>query len=300
MEWLAHNPAHTITGVITQPDRPAGRGQQLRPPPMKEAALRLGLTVAQPPRIKSPEALELLRSWEPDVLVVAAYGQILPKTVLDLPRRACLNLHASLLPRHRGAAPIQAALLAGDAASGLTVMWMDEGLDTGDIAFHAELPLTRRMTAGALHDALSALGPRCLERALNELEQGRLPRHPQDPALATYAAQLCKEDGRLLWTQSARDLDRRVRAMNPWPGAFLHLPPVKGRTPVLKVHAASPLCRRRPAQPGEVLRADARGLLVSAGEGALLLRELQAEGGRRMKVADFLRGHPLPTGLLFP
>jgi methionyl-tRNA formyltransferase len=283
---------HEVAAVITQPDRPTGRHQTLTPGPIKRLALEHGLPVLQPERVRRPEAVEAIRELRADALVVFAYGQILPPAVLEAPRIACLNLHASLLPRHRGAAPIQAAILDGDAASGLTVMYMDAGLDTGDILLEESFLLRRRETGGTLHDRLAALAPATLLRALDLLAAGTAPRVPQDPALATYAPKLDRGSGRIDWKEDYCAIERRIRAMQPWPGASTTL-----RNLTLKIHSALPV-RRCAGRPGEVMRASSRGLLVAAAGGGVLLREVQLEGRQRMAAGEFLRGHPVPPGTL--
>jgi methionyl-tRNA formyltransferase len=293
---LLDDPRHEIAAVVTQPDRPAGRHQELAPSPIKALALARGVPVLQPERLRRPEAIEALRTLAGDVFVVFAYGQILPPAVLETPRLACLNLHASLLPRHRGAAPIQAAVLAGDRESGLTVMFMDPGLDTGDILAETRCRLRHRETGGSLHDRLAEMAPAALLEALDLLAAGHAPRHPQDGTLATFAPKLDRQSGRIDWRQGHSAIDRRIRAMHPWPGAFTTLP--DGAT--LKIHGALPVWRCS-GVPGEVLRATARGLLVAAGEwagGGVLLREVQLEGKRRMRATEFLRGHPIPPGTI--
>lgn len=288
---LLDDPRHEVTGVITQPDRPAGRRQEVRPSAIKQFAADAGIPVQQPERIRRPDAVEALRELAPDVLVVFAYGQILPAAVLSIPRVAPLNLHASLLPAHRGAAPIQAAVAAGDRVGGMTVMYMDEGLDTGDILLTRTLPIARRETGGSLHDRLAAAAPEALFEALDLLAAGNAPRTPQDASRATYSPKLSRESGRIDWRRPSLDLDRHVRAMKPWPGASAVLP--DGRT--LKIFSALPV-RRCEGEPGEIAGQSARGLLVACGVGGLLLREVQAEGKRRLAAADFLRGNPLPIG----
>ncbi len=286
---------HDVAGVFTQPDRPAGRDMKLRPSPVKQAAMALGLPVFQPLRLRAAEAVGELRSLVPDLVVVVAYGQILSREVLDLPRFGCLNIHASLLPRHRGASPIQAAILAGDGESGVTIMQMDEGLDTGDILLQESFSLARHETGGGLHDRLAAQAPGLLRRVLDQIGEGTLRRVRQDASLATYAPKLSKDDGRIDWTLPAVEIDRRIRAFTPWPGAFTFFPHQEKRE-LLKIHRAA-VCRRcRAGKPGEVLRADQRGILVRAGEGAILLCAVQAAGAKRLGAGDFLRGRPLARG----
>ncbi|MBV6499962.1 MAG: Methionyl-tRNA formyltransferase [Prosthecobacter sp.] len=294
LDWLLSTSKHEVVGVVTQPDKPAGRRLVLTPPEVKVRALAAGLPVLQPPKIRA--IVDELKAFEADVAVVVAYGQILPKSVLEVPRLACLNIHASLLPRHRGASPIQAAIREGDAETGVTIMFMDEGLDTGDILLMERLPILPGDTGGILHDKLALAAPASLEKALDLIASGQPPRTPQDNALATHCGKLKREDGRLDWARSAVELERLVRAYNPWPGTSCLLP---GEKPaVLKVHRVS-LIEAGDAcpAPGTLVSADPRsGLIVSCGAGLLRLEEVQAEGGRRLPAADFLRGHPLETG----
>lgn len=293
---LAGMSAHQVCAVYTQPDKPSGRDLKLRPSPIKAEALRLGLPVLQPARLRHPDAVAELRSFQPDLIVVVAYGQILPKSVLEIPRLGCLNIHASLLPLHRGASPINAAVLAGDRESGVTIMWMDEGLDTGDILLMSSTPIGRHETAGALHDRLALSAPSALVEALGLLEIGQAPRRQQDSALATYAPKLSKSDGQIDWSLDAVEIGRRIRGLSPWPGAYTHLGTGEGAA-LLKIHSAL-VCRHCQGEPGRVLRSDSRGILVGAGQGAILLREVQAAGGRRMAAAEFLRGRPMAIGTL--
>lgn len=282
---------HSVAAVVTQPDKPVGRKQELRPSAIKALALEHKIPVLQPNKIRESAAVEALRAFAPEVIVVMAYGQILPKAVLDMPPKGCLNLHASLLPRHRGAAPIQASILAGDSQTGITVMYMDVGLDTGDILLQKSLPIRRRETGGSLHDRLALLGPEAILEALALLEQTGAQRTAQDNANATYASKLEREHGFLDWMESASDLERKIRAFNPWPGAYTSL---EGRK--LKLFSAI-LCRKQTGDPGRVMRADARGILVGTGKGGcLLLRDLQLEGKKRMSASSFLLGHPVQLG----
>lgn len=292
---LAESSAHLVCAVFTQPDRPAGRDLKLRPSAIKVLAGEKGIPVYQPERIRTPESIELLRSLNPDILIVAAYGQILPRTILDLPALGCLNIHASLLPRHRGASPIHAAILSGDAESGITIMWMAEGLDTGDILLPSSTPIGRHETGGGLHDRLALLAPSATMEALKLIAQQKAPHVPQEESLATYAPKLKKEDGLVDWSRTAVEIGRQIRAMTPWPGAFTYLP-TNGTPTLLKIHEA--LIRRRgKGTAGEILRADKRGILVAAGEGAVLLRCVQTAGGKRLAAADFLRGRTLEKGI---
>jgi methionyl-tRNA formyltransferase len=294
LTWLLAS-GHDLAAVFTQPDKPAGRKMELLPSPIKQLALAHGIPVLQPAKMRAPDAVAHVRSFAPDVIIVMAYGQILPKAVLDAPRIACINLHASILPRHRGAAPIQSAILSGDHESGITVMYMDEGLDTGDILLIHRLPIAPDETGGSLHDRLAAATPPALAEALPLLENGNAPRTPQDNTLATYAKKLGREDGLIHWDQPCQNLDRLVRAMNPWPGAFTLLPSADSPPRKLKVHTAEP-CSSHSGQPGHVLTL-ADGILVACNPGALLLREVQLEGKRRMPATEFLKGHPIKPGI---
>lgn len=295
LEWLLSTPKHEVVGVITQPDKPAGRKLVLTPPEVKVRALAAGLPVLQPPKIR--QIVDDLKAFGADVAVVVAYGQILPRSVLDVPRLACLNIHASLLPRHRGASPIQAAIREGDTETGVTIMFMDEGLDTGDILLMDHLPILPSDTGGVLHDKLALAAPASLERALDLIASGNPPRVPQDNALSTHCGKLKREDGRIDWTRGAVDLERLIRAYNPWPGTSCLLPDGKP----LKVHRATALPEAEACPlAGTILSADPKtGLLISCGAGSLKLEEVQAEGGKRLASADFLRGHALEVGARF-
>jgi methionyl-tRNA formyltransferase len=283
--------------VFTQPDKPAGRKMELLPSPIKRRALDRGIPVFQPVKMRAPEAVAHVRSFAPDLIIVMAYGQILPKGVLEAARIASINLHASILPRHRGAAPIQAAILAGDTETGVTVMYMDEGLDTGDILLIHRIPVHRHETGGSLHDRLAAATPAALAEALPLLETGAAPRIPQENALATYARKLEREDGEIQWERSCDEISRQIRALDPWPGAFTFLPDREGIPRKLKIFEAA-RAPRRSGPPGQVLSAGARGILVGCGAGSLLLREVQLEGKRRMAARDFLIGRPVAGGAM--
>src|SRR6184192_1699790 len=278
---------HEIDGVVTQPDKPVGRAQLVEPPPIKKALSATGIPVLQPARIKDRQAIEEIRAFKPDVIVVMAYGQILPRAVLEIPKIACLNLHASLLPRWRGAAPIQAAIAAGDREAGITVMYMDEGLDTGDILLQRKIDISPSETGATLHDRLAQIAPEALLESLRLLAAGNAPRVPQDKSLATYAPKLNREAGRLNWNESVEAIERKIRAYNPWPGAFTEF---SGRN--LKIFAASIVDLR--GKPGEILRKD-RELVVATSDRALSLTDVQLEGKRRMSAAEFLRGRTLSS-----
>jgi methionyl-tRNA formyltransferase len=293
LEWLLSTPKHEVVGVITQPDKPAGRKLVLTPPEVKVRALAAGLTVLQPPKIR--HIVDELKAFEADVAVVVAYGQILPKSVLDVPRLACLNIHASLLPKHRGASPIQATIREGDAETGVTIMFMDEGLDTGDILLMDRMPILPTDTGGVLHDKLALAAPASLEKALDLIAAGNPPRTPQDNSISTHCGKLKRDDGRLDWTRSATELELLIRAYNPWPGTSCVLPDGKP----LKVHRATLLEGDTCPTAGTIISADPKvGLIVSCGTGLLKLEEVQAEGGKRLPAADFLRGHSLEVGTM--
>ncbi|HEY5779893.1 MAG TPA: methionyl-tRNA formyltransferase [Terrimicrobiaceae bacterium] len=294
LKALAASGVHEIQAVFTQPDRPAGREMKLRPPPVKVAARALDLPVFQPAKIRASDARADLAALAPEVIVVAAYGQILPKAVLSLPRLGCINIHASLLPRHRGAAPIQAAIVEGDNETGITIMQMDEGLDTGDILLKVATPIEPGETAGSLHDRLALLAPAALLECLDRIACGTASRERQDAELATYAPKLSREDGKIDWKRSAVEIERRIRAMTPWPGAYTSIL-LRNAKVTLKIHRAE-LCEVDGGQAGTVVAAEDDGIVVAAGEGGIVLKEVQIAGGKRLKVPDFLRGHPIPTG----
>jgi methionyl-tRNA formyltransferase len=271
---------HELVGVVTQPDKPVGREQKITPPPIKAALTDSKMSILQPAKIKNSEAIEQIRTLAPDVIVVIAYGQILPRAVLEIPKIACLNLHASLLPRWRGAAPIQAAIAAGDRETGITVMHMDEGLDTGDILLQRKIDIAPNETGASLHDRLAKIAPAALLDALKMFPNA--PQIPQDNSIASYAAKLNRESGRINWNEPAEAIERKVRAYNPWPGAFMEFENRK-----LKIFAAAIVDLR--GKPGEILRKD-KELVIGSADRALSLSEIQLEGKRRMTAAEFLRG----------
>lgn len=288
LEALFDSPHHVI-GVLTQPDRPAGRGLKSSAPPVKRLAAARGVPVDQPANLNDPRMQEELRRRRPDAIVVAAYGLILPQAVLEIPRFGGVNVHASLLPRWRGAAPIQRALLAGDRETGVSIMQMDAGLDTGPVLLRESVPISADDTAGSLHDRLAELGGRLVVQALSALEAGRLSPIPQGAEGVTYAPKLDGRESSLDWRERALVVCCKVRALNPSPCATARLRGVD-----LKIWR----CTTAPGQgtPGEVLKADASGLFVACGEGALSVTELQRSGGRRLTAADFLRGFQISTG----
>jgi methionyl-tRNA formyltransferase len=281
---------HEIVAVVTQPDKPVGRAQLVEPSAIKKALTGgaaggrpLSLPILQPARIKERQAIEEIRALEPNIIVVAAYGQILPADVLEIPKIGCLNLHASLLPHWRGAAPIQAAIVAGDRETGITVMYMDEGLDTGDIMLQRKTTILPSDTGRSVHDRLANIAPDTLLNALRLLAEGNAPRIPQDNTLATYAPKLKREDGKIDWSESADVIERKIRAFNPWPGAYMT---IDGRN--LKIFSGSVVDLN--GKPGQILSGE-KELVVAAGKGALSLSDVQLEGKQRMSASEFLRGH---------
>lgn len=293
---LAQDSRWDIVLVVAQPDRPVGRGLQLQPPPVKREAIERGIPVSQPAKARDPHFIASLRALAPDVIVVAAYGQILPAELLAIPRRGCLNIHTSILPRWRGAAPIQWAMLEGDAETGVTLMHMDAGLDTGGIIAVQRTAIGQDDTGQTLHDRLANLGAELLGRTLQDWLDERIAAVPQPSEGVTYARKLTKEDGRLDWSLPASALDRRIRALDPWPGAYTTLnadgaPPVSIR--IWQAQAVSGA-----GSPGEVIAAHGDDLVVAAGDGSSALRifALQREGRRRMTTREFLAGTPLRTG----
>ena len=289
LRWLIASP-HELVGVVTQPDRPVGRSQAIAAPPIKAAVHGLEIPVLQPERIKQGKAVDQIRTLAPDIIIVMAYGQILPRAVLEIPRIACLNLHASLLPRHRGAAPIQAAIAAGDPETGITVIYMDEGLDSGDILLQVAIAITAEETGGSLHDKLAELAPSALAEALQQLENGFAPRVPQRSGEATYAQKLEREDGLIDWSHPAAAIERKVRAFDPWPGAYTMLRDDTGRERKLKIFKVA-VARENTSGVAEIGVSSPDGISIGATEGVLLLREVQLEGKNRMTGADFLRGN---------
>lgn len=278
-----------LDGVVTQPDRPRGRGRHVEPPPVKKAAQSLGHTVWQPAAVNTDEFYDMLKSRQPDLFVVVAFGHILPKRILEIPRFGAINMHASLLPAYRGPAPIQWAIINGEAETGVTSMLMDKGLDTGEILLSERIPISSDDTAGSLHDKLSVLAARVLTDTLDALTAGILQPIPQNHANATYAPMLKKSDGRIDWTKPAEFIERFIRGMTPWPGAFTFMEEKR-----LKIFRAR-VCRlTQDRPPGTVIRAFDDELRVACGKDALCILDIQADSSKRMDIARFLQGQTIP------
>jgi methionyl-tRNA formyltransferase len=284
------NAGHEAALVLTQPDRPAGRGMKTASSVIKLLAQEYKLALLQPHSLKQPELCGLLDAARADVMVVAAYGMILPSAVLSIPRLGCLNIHASLLPRWRGAAPIQRAILAGDRETGITVMQMDRGLDTGAMLLQKSIPINQDDTAQTLHDRLALLGAQCIVEALALLQQGKLCAIPQDETAATYASKPEKYEAEIDWRLHAKDINRTVRAFNPRPGAHSQIAGVPMKIWQASVRADSA------RKPGEVVAVTRDGIVVACGEGSLVLEIVQKSGGKKLNAAEFLSGHPLRPG----
>ena len=294
---LLREPAFAVAAVVSQPDRPKGRDLKLQPSAVKELALQHDLPVLQPEKARDAAFIEELRAWQPDLIIVAAYGQILPVAILELPRFRCVNVHASLLPKYRGAAPIQWAILNGDSESGVTIMQVEAGLDTGPMLSRVVTPIRPEDNAQTFHDRLATLGAELLVRTIPDYVAGRITPEPQPAEGACYARKITKDDGRLDWSIPARTLWNRLRGLTPWPGTFTFLPATP-RPLLLKIWEAVPLDKTG-GVPGEILQVDKAGLTVACGDGALLVQTVQREGGRRLSVREFLTGHELRAGQRF-
>jgi len=292
LDAVARGP-DAVVGVVTQPDRPKGRSLRPQPCPLKETAEQRSLVVLTPENINTPDSVAALRDLKPDVTVVVAYGQILKPSILEIPPCGCVNVHASLLPKYRGAAPIQWAVANGDLVTGVTTMYMDAHMDTGDIILQEETGIGRAETAGELHDRLAVIGAGLLRQTLDAIREGKIARTRQDPSAATYAAKLKKADGRIAWTQPARVIYNHVRGFNPWPCCFCEAPAGSGKW--LRV-LRSEVAGRQAGVAGTVVSVDGSGPVVATGEDGLRLTEVQPEGRTRMSGADYLRGHGLKAG----
>ncbi|WP_319526029.1 methionyl-tRNA formyltransferase [uncultured Desulfosarcina sp.] len=286
-----HESGYQVVAVVTQPDRPKGRGRKLAPPPVKKTAAAFGIQVIQPETVRSDDFHQRMRQLAPDLFVVVAFGQILAPSLLAIPSMGAVNVHASLLPRHRGAAPIQWAIIEGDAETGVTTMMMDKGMDTGDILLMEKTPIAAEETAVELHDRLSEMGAPLLLETLKRLQTGDLTPIPQNPAKATYAPMLKKTDGEIDWSQPAERIARRIRGMTPWPGAYTFSDGMR-----LKIFKARVLERDISVPPGTILECMPGELRVATGKSALAISEIQGKSGKRMPIDDFLCGCRLPDG----
>jgi len=288
-----HESGYEPALVVCQPDRPRGRGRKVLPPPVKQTALDMNIEVVQPESVKAPGFSKRLADYAPDLFIVVAFGQVLPKALLEMPRLGTVNVHASLLPKYRGPAPIQWAIINGERKTGVTTMFMDEGLDTGDILLTAETGIGPDDTAATLHDRLASLGADLLLKTLRCFKDGSVRPIPQQRREATHAPLLKKEDGRIDWEKPARAVDAFVRGMTPWPGAFTFHDNHR-----LKIYRVQAVDRAAAAAPGTVLKGFPDELLVATGKGVLSVLEIQGASGKRLSISDFLRGYPLPPGSL--
>ncbi|WP_448901877.1 methionyl-tRNA formyltransferase [Eubacterium sp.] len=280
---------HDVVGVITQPDKPKGRGGKMQYTPVKEKALELGIDVYQPQRVKEPEFIDKLKEMNPDAIVVIAFGQILPKAILDMPKYGCINVHASLLPKYRGAAPIQWSVIDGEKETGVTTMYMNEGLDTGDIIDKVVVPIDKKETGGSLFDKLAIEGGKLILKTLTELENGTAVRTPQDDSKSNYAGMINKQLGKIDFNKSANEIERLIRGLNPWPSAYTKM---DGKT--LKIWDADVDDSENDSAPGTITEVGKDFIRVATGKGSLKILELQLEGKKRMKTRDFLNGAKIP------
>ena len=285
---------HEVVLTVTQPDKPKGRGNAVQFTPVKECALAHDIPVFTPKKIREPENIEYLRKFQPDIIIVAAFGQILSKTILDMPKYGCVNVHASLLPKYRGAAPIQWAVINGDEVSGVTIMRMNEGIDTGDMIAKRELRLAEDETGGSLFDKLADLGAKLCVETMEMIEKGTAVYTPQNSEAATHTSMIRKEMGDISWNRSAMEIERLIRGLNPWPSAYTHL---DGKT--FKIWKAEIVSEGTEYNPGCIVKGGKNELLVQTGEGILSLQEVQLEGKKRMDIGSFLRGYPVKEGNFF-
>ena len=292
LEELIHS-RHEVAAVVTQPDKPKGRGKAMQFPPVKEVAVRENIPVYQPRRVRDPEFIKILKEIDPDVLVVVAFGQIIPQEIIDLPKYGCINVHGSILPKYRGAAPIQWAVIDGEKESGVTTMQMDAGLDTGDMLLKTIIPLEKEETGGSLFEKLSTAGAKLLIETLEKLEEGSIVPEKQGESPTPYAKMLTKEMGDLDWKKDAVLLEQLIRGLNPWPSAYTHL---NGKT--LKIWSAEVEERETKEKPGTVVEVNKKELKVQTGKGILSLKEVQIEGKKRMEIDAFLRGNTVKEGIV--
>lgn len=295
LEGLLQTDFVEVVGVYTQPDRARGRGQKVTYSPVKELALQANLPVYQPEKLNEPAVLDELETMNADAIIVVAYGQLLKERVLNMPRYGCINVHASLLPRYRGAGPIHRVIINGETKTGITTMYMEKGWDTGDMILKEEVEIGPEMTVGELHDILAEMGSRVLVDTLKQVEAGTAPRTPQDHTLATYAPKIEKEDGAIHWAQSAVMIHNLVRGMDPWPGAYTSF-----AGELFKIWKTRVIKDDQKGTPGMVLQTDSKeGILVQTGQGALWIVELQPANGKRMRAGAYLNGHPIEKGEVF-
>jgi len=283
---------HDVVAVVTQPDKPKGRGNKMCCPPIKEYAIEHKIDVLQPTKVKTSEFTEKIKEINPDLLVTAAYGKILPKSVLDIPKYGCINVHGSLLPKYRGAAPIQWSIINGEKVTGITTMYTDVGMDTGDMLIKGEIEINEDMTAGELHDKLSVLGAQVLKETLKELQEGRLERIAQCDSDATYASMMTKETGCIDWTKSSKEIHNLVRGTNPWPGAYTFYCGKK-----MKIWTTCVLCEdKHNINAGTICKVGREGIVVACGTGKVNIKEVQFDSCRRMCIEQYLCGHKLDEG----
>lgn len=285
---------HQVTAVVTQPDKPKGRGKEMQITPVKACALKYNIPVFQPVKIKTPEAVEQLRTYEADIFVVAAFGQILSEEILNMPKYGCVNIHASLLPKYRGAGPIQWVILDGEKETGVTIMQMDKGLDTGDMLLSCRVTIDEKETGDTLHDKLAQAGAELIVEALPKIEAGEVTPVKQNDAESCYAKMLQKSMGRIAWSKQSEEIERLVRGLNSWPSAYTSY---HGKT--LKVWASDVSHKQADGAPGEVIAVEKDAVYVKTGNGSLKITEVQLEGKKRMPVKDFLLGYQIKTGEIF-
>ena len=284
---------HKVIGVVTQPDKPKGRGKKLSMPPVKELALKYDIPVYQPLKARDEEFVEILKNLNPDIIIVVAFGQILPKSILDIPKYGCVNVHASLLPRYRGAAPLNWVIINGEEKTGVTTMYMDEGLDTGDMILKSEIPLDDKITAGELHDKMMIDGANLLKETMDLIEKGEAPREKQNDDDTCYSPIMKKTLGNIDWSKSAKDIHNLVRGVNPWPSAYTTY---NGNT--MKVWETNVLDNVSDKTPGTIISVDKDGIKVSTGKGIINIKEIQMAGKKRVKVQEYIKGNNIDTDIV--
>ncbi len=290
------NSKHKILAVVTQPDKPRGRGKKIQFPPVKQMAIQNNIEVYQPKRIKDPEFIQTIKDLNPDVIIVIAYGKILPKEILSIPKKGCINVHASLLPAYRGAAPINWAIIKGEKKTGITTMYMDEGLDTGDIILQREIEISDSMTAGELHDQLSELGREVLLDTLSLIENNQAPRISQEDCQYSYAPMIDKRLGKIDWNRSAKDIVNLIRGVNPWPGAYTFFEGRKIKIWEAKIYKEE---EKIQCKPGTVLKYIPKiGLIVKSGKGLLAIQQIQVPNYKKMDIDSYMNGHNIPVGTI--